>query len=278
MTDRDDWWAVTWVVIAALAVPPLVLGIHRIRSRAPAPVPIAAETGLGDYRPNFRAGTMEGAQQTTGFLVPRVVGESVFPVYAIKFSPGMPPPPGPGEEYTEYVLPVIMVAFLDGRVIWSADRILGGAPYYIADVGEGKVRELLPLLSESVDFDDPALTQPYYPPDGYSTRLSLCASRADSLQMRSRHEVTESETPDVLVDELGRGIPLLGRSQEEVLSQGPESYRRFRKTWSRWQDLFFGLIPPEGERVDEIRFEMRRYDYGNSMQPLSQGEEVRSED
>ena len=213
------------------------------------------------------AETEDKEDQASGFLVPRIVGESVFPVCAVQFDPGMPPARA---GYVEPELSVMMVAFADGRVIWSANRVRGGAPYYVAHVGKEKISKLLPLLAESVAFDDQALTRPWYALDSSYTSLSLCASRTNSLQMCTWHDYIESEKPGVVVREGGEEVPLLGRSREAILAQDSESYRRFRQTWSRWKDLCFGLVPSEGERVEGIRFEMRTYDYSNgSMKPLS---------
>jgi len=64
------------------------------------------------------------------------------------------------------------------------------------------------------------------------------------LRMESWHELFEQNTN--LVATAGGITPLGGARREDVLQKQPETYRRFRDTWSEIRQAVEALIPKTG--------------------------------
>jgi len=60
---------------------------------------------------------------------------------------------------------IILVAWPDGQMIWSDDRLKGGAPYRAGQVAPGKVTALLARFDQDGLFADEKLNRAHFGPE-----------------------------------------------------------------------------------------------------------------
>lgn len=165
--------------------------------------------------------------------------ESGDPVLAI-----YPEDHGMGERDPESL---VVAIWTDGRVVWSKDRLNGGAPYLAGRIDAEDVRSLLSRFEQDGLFADETLGNARFGPDSAYTTL-LVRSGKKQLQMKSWHEVFEANGKAVA----GRhGVSgLEGRRRLEALRNEPADYLFYRFVWSETRGRIIDLIPNEGKPVE----------------------------
>src|SRR5262245_51760102 len=66
---------------------------------------------------------------------------------------------------------LVLAVWGDGQIVWSKDRVKGGAPYYASQVDPEIVSALLSRLEHDGVFDDKSLNDPHFGPDSHFTTL-----------------------------------------------------------------------------------------------------------
>jgi hypothetical protein len=142
---------------------------------------------------------------------------------------------------------VIFVAWPDGRLVWSGDRLNGGAPYRTGRVEPEKVAALLARFEKDGLFADEKLNDAHFGPDSQYTTV-LIKSGKHQVKMQSWHELFE-ESDKHVVDH--RGVTSLdGRRRLDVLRKEPGDYLFFRFVWSETRGKLTDLIPGESTPSD----------------------------
>lgn len=140
----------------------------------------------------------------------------------------------------------ILAVWRAGRVVWSADAITGGPPYYETGVPPERVTGLLPELRALGE----AFTAPtfYYGPDARWTNIRVFDGPRVILDLGSWHELYETR-PNLVAT--ATGVETLGgRSRSEVLNRQSAEYRAFRELWDRVKSGLLALAPPvAGARI-----------------------------
>lgn len=140
--------------------------------------------------------------------------------------------------------PVIAAVWRDGRIIWSEARLKGGPPYRQGGFSREKLDSLLDTLERKQVFSDAGQLRRSFGPDSDYTVIAIDDGRR-RVRLESWHELFEQNTN--LVATASGVTGLNGAKREEVLRSQPESYRRFRDTWSEIRRAVEGLIPKTGE-------------------------------
>lgn len=126
---------------------------------------------------------------------------------------------------------LVLAAWPDGHIVWSEDRIRGGAPYRAGQIGKKAVMSLLSRFEREAVFSDNKLAKPNFGPDSEFTTILLKFGRKQ-LQMRSWHELYDGE-----------------RSRFEDLRKEPsELFYRF--AWSEIRAAAVMLVPDDSNRVE----------------------------
>jgi hypothetical protein len=85
---------------------------------------------------------------------------------------------------------LIFVAWPDGHVVWSADRLQGGPPYRTADIDPRKVTTLLASFGKDGLFADKNLNRAYWGPDSEFIKVYIKSGK-NEVEMESWHELVE---------------------------------------------------------------------------------------
>ncbi len=136
---------------------------------------------------------------------------------------------------------IILAAWPDGSIIWSDDRVKGGAPYRVGHVDPKKFVALLARFEKDGLFSDKKFNQGHYGPDSQFITV-LAKSGKKKITMQSWHEVYEESGS--LVDDHGVS-GLNGRRRVDALRVLPPDYMFFRLLWSETRGKMADLIPPE---------------------------------
>src|SRR5262249_23693310 len=124
---------------------------------------------------------------------------------------------------------IILAAWPDGRVVWSGDRLRGGAPYRGGRVDPQRVSALLARFDRDGLFADENLNQAHFGPDSQFITVFV-KSGARKVKMRSWHELFEAREGLVVTS---HGVASLDdRRRLDVLRQEPADYLFFRLVWS----------------------------------------------
>ncbi len=137
---------------------------------------------------------------------------------------------------------IILVAWADGHIIWSGDRLKGGAPYRTGHADPKTVTALLTRFDNDGLFADDRLNQAYFGPDSQFITV-LIKSGKKQVKMQSWHELFEA-SDKVVVDHSGAGT-LGGRRRLDVLRKAPADYLFYRLVWSETRTKLTDLIPGE---------------------------------
>jgi hypothetical protein len=138
---------------------------------------------------------------------------------------------------------IIFAAWPDGRVVWSGDRVAGGAPYRAGQIEPKKVTDLLAQFEKDGLFADKELNDPHVGPDSQFITV-LVKSGKQQVKMESWHELFEESGKTVVSD---RGVSALegGRRRLDVLRKAPADYLFYRFAWSETRGKLADLIPAE---------------------------------
>lgn len=135
---------------------------------------------------------------------------------------------------------IIFTAWPDGHMVWSNDRLKGGAPYRVGHVDPNKVAALLDRIEKDGFFADKKLNRSHLGPDSQFVTLFVKSGKKQ-VTMASWHEVYE-DSGKLIADQNGISA-LEGRGRLEVLRKSPPDYLFFRLVWSETRGRMADLIP-----------------------------------
>jgi hypothetical protein len=138
---------------------------------------------------------------------------------------------------------VLLVAWPDGHIVWSSDRLKGGPPYYTGSTSPKKVAALLARFEKDGLLADEKLNDPQFGPDSQFTTLLIKRGKQQA-KMQSWHELFEV-SDSMVVDHHGVQS-LRGRRRLDVLRKAPKDYLFFRLVWSETRGKLNDLIPAQG--------------------------------
>lgn len=138
---------------------------------------------------------------------------------------------------------IILVAWPDGSIFWSKDRINGGAPYLAGRVDPKMIIQLLSKFEKEGLFTDDKLNQANFGPDSQFSTV-LIKTGKQKVNMQSWHELLEV-SDNIVVDHRG-AVALEGRRRLDELRKAPADYLFFRTVWSETRTRLNDLIPAEG--------------------------------
>lgn len=143
---------------------------------------------------------------------------------------------------------LIFAAWPDGLVIWSRDRLNGGAPYRAGHIESKLVTSLLARFEEDGLFEEKKLNDVNFGPDSEFITLFIKSGKK-RLKMCSWHELVEAD--GVVADQAGLSR-LEGRRRLEALRKSPADYLFYRFVWSETRTKLAQLVPDESiETVGE---------------------------
>ena len=142
---------------------------------------------------------------------------------------------------------LIFVAWPDGRVVWSGDRLRGGPPYREGQADPKRVTALLGRFEKDGLFDDPKLKHLNVGIDAPSITIFVKSGKRQ-VEMASWHELKE-ESGNVVDD--GRGLKeVRGGSRFGALREAPRDFLFYRFVWSETRGRLADLTPPESAPTD----------------------------
>jgi hypothetical protein len=139
---------------------------------------------------------------------------------------------------------IILVAWPDGRIVWSLDRINGGPPYRVGKIDAAKVSAVLKRFESDGLFANKNLNRAHFGPDSQFTDVYVKLGK-DHVKMQSWHDLAEADGKGVASD---GGILALPRKQRlEVLKDASADYLFFRFVWAETRGKINELIPCESK-------------------------------
>jgi hypothetical protein len=140
-----------------------------------------------------------------------------------------------------------LAVWKDGYVVWSEDRLHGGAPYHAGRIDPKRLDSTLSDLERDGLFAEKSLARSNFGPDSSFTTI-LIRSGKKKIEMRSWHELYESEGKVVAAV---HGLTGLGnQSLFQALKEQPSDYLLFRLVWNDIRARAAGLIPSAGKPVN----------------------------
>jgi len=142
---------------------------------------------------------------------------------------------------------LIFVAWPDGLLVWSENRIEGGPPYRTAQIGPRKIDALLDWFEKDGVFANDKLKHGHFGPDSEFTTI-LIKNGKHQVKLQSWHELIEQSGKAVADD---HGISgLRSRRRLDVLRESKPDYLYFRFVWSETRGRLMDLIPGDAALTD----------------------------
>lgn len=182
-----------------------------------------------------------------GLNMPVVVGETAQPKAAIYVDNLLSWSPAEPE------IMVVIAVWEDGRVVWSKDTIEGGPPYWVGKIEPSKLDSFFDKLEQRELYKNPTPKELHYGPDSSFTVIAI-TDGPRQIRMESWHELFEASSKDLVGTAHGILAIEDSRSREEILAEQPETYKRFRSTWSGIRVLLEELIPDKGQITKDLDF------------------------
>ena len=137
---------------------------------------------------------------------------------------------------------IILAAWPDGFIVWSGDRLKGGAPYRTGRVDPKRMTALLTRFDKGGLLADERLERPNFGPDSQFTTIFVKSGKKQ-VEMCSWHELYEA-TDGLVVDHHGV-YGLDGRRRLDVMRKAPADYLFYRFVWAETRAKLADLIPGE---------------------------------
>jgi hypothetical protein len=132
---------------------------------------------------------------------------------------------------------IILVAWPDGHIIKSGNRLKGGPPYRSCRIDAKKVTQLLARFDKEGLFAQEEIKQSHAVIDGQFISILIKSGKRE-VHMASSHELfTESDEID------HNGARLERRCLLDVLRQAPADYLFYRVVWSETRARMADLVP-----------------------------------
>jgi len=138
----------------------------------------------------------------------------------------------------------VLVAWGDGVLVWSDNRLHGGPPYRVARVDPADIARTAAEMARAGRWVD----EWRFGPDARWTRMTVHVGTERIIDVGSWHDIIEA-VPGLVAT--ATGIETLdGRSPAELLARQPPDYRAFRSSWDVVKDAASRLIPASGRPAE----------------------------
>jgi hypothetical protein len=138
---------------------------------------------------------------------------------------------------------ILMVAWPDGRIVWSVDQIKGGPPFREAKVKPTNIREILTKFDRIGVFQKDSFQHSWVGPGSTYHSIWLCHDGKHT-RVESWHERFETNPNLVVVN--GGVTSLDGRKRADVIASDTKEFQEFRRLWSDLRGELKALIPKKG--------------------------------
>jgi len=140
----------------------------------------------------------------------------------------------------------LFIAWPDGRLVWSENRVTGGAPYRTAQIDPEKIAALMKWFEKDGVFANHKLKAAHFGPESQFTTILIKNGKRE-LKLQSWHELVEQSGKSVAAD--GGATGLQGQRRQDVLRESKADYLYFRFVWSETRGRLMDLIPSDGKGV-----------------------------
>ena len=141
---------------------------------------------------------------------------------------------------------LVVAVWDDGNIVWSKNRIAGGAPYYSGKIEPTSCLKLLERLDHDGYFSNESFSHGQFGPDSEFTSI-LIKTKEQKLAMQSWHELFESSGKAVCTS--GGVTPLEGKRLAS-LGNDEKQYVHYRLAWAELRLMINQLIPANGQPTD----------------------------
>ncbi len=138
---------------------------------------------------------------------------------------------------------LVVAVWTDGTIVWSENRIVGGAPHLLGKIEPTSCSKLLERLDRDGYFDNETLSHAQFGPDSEFTSV-LIKNKNQKLDMRSWHELYESSGKIVCTS--GSAEALVGKRLAS-LAEDEKEYVHYRLAWAELRLMINQLIPSNGK-------------------------------
>ncbi len=151
---------------------------------------------------------------------------------------------------------ILMVAWPDGRVVWSLDQKRGGPPFREGSVNPATIEATLTKFEKAGVFNKDRFRHSWFGPDSTYHSVWLCHEDKHT-RVETWHELFETNPNLVVVN--GGVTSLDGRKRADVIASDTREFREFRKLWSDLRGELTALTPKRGTLLgDPLKLELPR--------------------
>lgn len=151
---------------------------------------------------------------------------------------------------------ILMVAWPDGRVVWSVDQKKGGPPFREASVNPSSIQATLTKFEKTGVFQNESFRHSWFGPDSTYHSIWLCHGGKHT-RVETWHELFETNPNLVVVN--GGVTSLDGRKRADVIASDTKEFQGFRTLWSDLRSQLMALTPKKGNPLDgPLKLELPR--------------------
>lgn len=151
---------------------------------------------------------------------------------------------------------ILMVAWPDGRVVWSVDQEEGGPPFREASVNPTTIKTTLTKFEKNGVFQKDTFRHSWFGPDSTYHSIWLCHEDKHT-RVETWHELFETNPNLVVVN--GGVTSLDGRKRADVIASDTKEFQEFRKLWTDLRSELTALTPKKGSPLDgPLKLELPR--------------------
>lgn len=134
---------------------------------------------------------------------------------------------------------LVLAAWDNGRVIWSENRVTGGAPYWTSQIDQKRITELFTRICNEGFFDERELNCLRVPYDSGSTVL-LARTGKKQIRMRSAHETYPNDGH----------LSFRSKSPAGRWQNATGNDARYFGAWDELRRTLNSVIPTNGTQID----------------------------
>ena len=138
---------------------------------------------------------------------------------------------------------ILMVAWPDGRVVWSVDPKKGGPPFRESSVNPSSIQAILTKFEKVGVFHKDSFHHSWLGSDSTYHSIWLCHGDKHT-RVGTWHKLFETNPNLVVVN--GGVTSLNGRNRADVIASDTKEFQEFRKLWSDLRSELAALLPKKG--------------------------------
>ena len=153
-------------------------------------------------------------------------------------------------------LRVVLAVWPNGRIIWSDDTILGGAPYREATISAESINQLELDLQALGTFTSVHSVATWGTYGVVSSSMVGLFANGDHFEMTSDHAIYEHQFPGRV--NTPRSVALNGRTRATALAEeASPDYQTFRAEWDQLYGRLLELVPETNEKYHPTASDLR---------------------